>query len=616
MLPVDTILDYILGILCSKKILILIGETGSGKTIRVPQLAYFLGLSNKNKILCTEPRRIAVCSAAREVAKKIRCNLGSTVGYSIRFQDYTGPKTRIKFITEGLLIKELLFNPSLKNYSILIVDEVHERSSNMDIILSLIKNQIISKMNIRVILMSATIEAEKFSNFLFNCPVLCIPGRNFNLKSYFSRFTIKNFILSVTKVVLKILKTTLKGNILIFTRGRSDIDKIGHIFFSLKNSLNFRSKYEIFPIFSEISTKEQLDLLTEFSSNRKIILATNIAEASLTIPDINFVIDTGLSKVNCFDLKWNQEKLSTFPINKLSVFQRTGRTGRTGNGRCYRLYTKWSYKNEMKDSYLPEIQRIDLCGVILFFKSLGFTNFLNINWLDNPNKILLFVGIKILYLIGALNNKTNLTILGRKMAELPLKPMLGKSLILSKRFNCKNEILHLSCMLSISSFKVKLKSSKEIIRNRKLRKSDHLIYSTFFKNWKKSGYSYKWCNMNELNFVEFGLARNVEVQLESIVKRSKILNEISKKKEPSKALISGFFPNIAKLIKHGFYKLIFSRSYSTLLINQESILNTLPWKSNLILFDHISLNQKFSMKVVCVVKLKNLKNVLFSQLYK
>ena len=144
----------------------------------------------------------------------------------------------------------------------------------MDIILSLIKNQIISKMNIRVILMSATIEAEKFSNFLFNCPVLCIPGRNFNLKSYFSRFTIKNFILSVTKVVLKILKTTLKGNILIFTRGRSDIDKIGHIFFSLKNSLNFRSKYEIFPIFSEISTKEQLDLLTEFSSNRKIILAS------------------------------------------------------------------------------------------------------------------------------------------------------------------------------------------------------------------------------------------------------------------------------------------------------------------------------------------------------
>lgn len=610
MLPVDTILDYILGILCLKKVLILVGETGSGKTLRIPQLAYFLGLSYKNKILCTEPKRIAVCSAAKEVSEKIKCKLSSTVGYAIRFQDNTSPRTKIKFITEGLFIKEILADPSLKKYSILIIDEVHERSSNTDIILSLIKNQIMSKLNIRVILMSATIEAEKFSNFFFNCPVLCIPGRNFNLRSYFSRFTLEDFIFNVTKVVFKIVKTTPKGNILIFLKGRDDIDKLGHIFFSLKDSINFPSKYEIFPIFSEISTKEQLDLLMEFSKCRKIILATNIAEASITIPGIHFVIDTGLSKINFFDLKWNQEKLSTFLINKLSIFQRTGRTGRTDGGRCYRLYTKWSFKNELKESYFPEIQRIDLCGVILFFKSVGFRNLFNINWLDNPSKILLFIGLKSLYLLGALNKKTNLTILGRKITELPLKPMLGKSLLLSERFNCKNEILYLSCMLSISSFRLNFDGSEKCNKTSEFKKSDHLTYSTLFKNWKKSGYSREWCNTNKLNFIEFGLARNIEIQLKSILNKLMIVRKTSNIKQPAKALIGGFFLNIAKLVKYGFYKLVFSRSNSTLLIHKGSILNTLSLKPNFILFDHLLINQKFFVQIVSVIKLDNLKTFL------
>ena len=507
----------------------------------------------------------------------------------------------------------MLSDPSLKKYSILIIDEAHERSSNTDIILSFIKNQIMSKSNIRVIIMSATIEANKFSNFFFNCPVLCIPGRNFNLRSYFSRYTLKNYIFNVIKVVLKILKTTLKGNILIFLKGKDDIDKLGHIFFSLRDSIGFSSKYEIFPIFSEISTKEQLDLLTGFSKNRKIIFATNIAEASLTIPGINFVIDTGLSKINFFDIKLNREKLSPFLVNKLSVFQRAGRTGRTGCGRCYRLYTKWSFKNELRESCFPEIQRIDLCGVILFFKSLGFKNLFNIHWLDNPGKILLFIGLKTLYLLGALNKKTNLTILGRKIAELPLKPMLGKSLIMSEKFNCKNEILYLSSMISIFSSKEKVNSPENFIQTSEFKKSDHLTYSTFFKNWKKSGYSRQWCNTSKLNFDEFNLARNIENQLKLIMSKSMTFRKTSTKKQPIKALISGFFLNIAKLVKYGFYKLVFSRSNSTLLIYKGSFLNTLSFKPNLILFDHLLLDQKFFGKIVSVVKVENLKAFLFLQ---
>ena len=285
MLPVDTILDYIVGILSLKKVIILTGETGSGKTLRIPQLAYFLRFSSKKKILCTEPRRIAVCCAAKEISKRMNCRLGSTVGYSVRFEDCISPETKIKFITEGLLIKEWLSDPCLKHYSILIIDEVHERSSNADILLTLIRNQIILRYNLKIILMSATVDSEKFSRFLFNCPVFCIPGRCFSIVSFFSKVTSENFVFNATKTIFKILGTTSSGNILLFLSGKGEIDKLGHILFSLKNYLAFNSEYELYPVFSELPTREQVRYLETFSKKRKIILATpeQVAELKGTL---------------------------------------------------------------------------------------------------------------------------------------------------------------------------------------------------------------------------------------------------------------------------------------------------------------------------------------------
>lgn len=606
MLPVDTILDFIVGILSFKKVMILTGETGSGKTLRIPQLAYFLCFSGGGKILCTEPRRIAVCCAAKETSKRMKCRLGSIVGYSVRFEDCVSPETRIKFITEGLLIKEWLSDPCLKHYSILIIDEVHERSSNTDILLTLIRNQIILRYNLKIILMSATVDSEKFSRFLFNCPVFCIPGRCFSIVSFFSKVTSQNFVLNATKTIFKILGATSSGNILLFLKGKREIDKVGHILFSLKNYLTFDSEYELYPVFSELPTREQVKYLETFSRKRKIILATNIAEASITIPNINFVLDTGLSKSNYFDLKWNQEKLISIPINRLSASQRTGRTGRTQNGRCYRLYTKWNLKYELGKNFLPEIKRMDLCGTILFFKSLGIKHFISLNWLDNPPKMLLLVGLKTLYLLGAVNKKNELTILGRKLVELPLKPMLGKSLILSLKFNCKKEILYLSCMLSILISRVNVRNTKDLNYNQVSIQSDHMLYSELFREWKQSNYSYQWCKKKNLSFAELNLAKSIEFQLKSIFRRLGDVKLITNNVDVEKALISGFFLNIGKLEKNGFYRPIFSRYFPLLKMYPGSILENFPYRANIVLFDHLYFNLKVFMKVISSIKIFNL----------
>jgi len=616
MLPIDSILDHINAMLLSSNVMILTGETGSGKTLRIPQIAHFLSLSSIKKVLCTEPRRIAVCNSAIEISKQIGSKVGSIVGYSVRFEEYLSSKTKIKFITEGILIKEWFLDPCLKNYSTLIIDEAHERSFNTDTILSLIRNQMEFRLELKIILMSATIDSKKFSNFLFDCPVLCIPGRCFSIVSFFSKLTSEKTILNIIKTTFEVLDVTHKGDVLLFLKGRTDIDKIGHILFSIKSFLAVYDNYEIFPIFSEFSTNDQLNMVKDFSKKRKIILATNIAEASITIPNVNFVIDTGLSKFNYFDMRLNQEMLTTFPINYLSSVQRSGRTGRTHSGRCFRLYSKWSLKNELGKNIPPEIQRIDLCATLLFFKSFGLKQFICLTWLDDPPRCLLAIALKTLYLVGAISKDNNLTILGRKLVELPLKPMLGKSLILSITFNCKDELLYLSCILSIPFSKLKFNLLEYFSKTQNSILGDHGVYSELFKQWKSSGYSYQWCERNGLNFINFQVAKNIESQLKSLIEKLNIIKIFSKKKETEKALLSGFFLNTARLLKNGLYIPIFSRHYLSLKIYQECSLNSYHYKAYFILYDHLQLNLEPFMEIITVVTFENLKELLLCLLNK
>ena len=613
MLIIDNFLDYISGILSYQNMIILTGETGSGKTLKIPQLTYFLGFSGEKKIVCTEPRRIAVYFAAKEISKRIGCKLGSIVGYSVRFEECFNHETKIKFITEGLLIKEWLSDPSLKNYSILIIDEAHERSSNMDVLFSLIKNQYILGLDLKVILMSATMNCKKFSKFFNNCPVLCIPGRNFVIKSFYLKLTPERFILNAIKTVYRILKFTSVGNILIFLKGKEEIDLLGHVLFNLKDFFNSKIKYDVFPVFSEISTNEQVVFIEKFSLKRKIILSTNISEASITIPNINFIIDTGLSKFNCLDYRWKQEKLVLLPISRLNANQRTGRTGRTCSGRCFRLYSKWSYIHELGKKVTVEIQRIDLGSTILFFKSLGYKYTISLDWLDSPLKISLLSGLKTLYLIGAVDKTTNLTVMGRKLVELPLKPMLGKSLIMSNKFNCKEDILYLACLLSISLFTTKDKNIHDFRFKASYPDSEHMIYSEFYKLWKSSDNPTQWCRINKLNPYDLNVARNIEHQLYSIMKKFKNSDGNSKIKDPEKALLSGFFLNLAKLSENGSYSLIFSRHCSFIKFCPKSNLSQFPLKPNLILFDHLYFNNtKPFMKIISVIKTGSIR--LFSSL--
>ena len=537
----------------------------------------------------------------------MRCKIGSIVGYSVRFEECFDSKTKIKFVTEGLLVKEWLLNPQLKNYSTLIIDEAHERSSNTDIILSLIRNQIILKLDIKIILMSATIDTEKFSQFLFNCPVFSIPGRCFSIKSFYSRITPKNFLYITLKIIFKILKKTLKGNILIFLRGKKDIDKLGYILFCFRKNQIVDKNYEIFPLFSELSTKNQIDLIEKFSIKRKIILATNVAEASITLSNVKFVIDNGISNFNFFDPRWNHEKITSLPIHRINSYQRSGRTGRTTCGRCFRLYTKWSLKYELGEYIIPEIKRIDISSTILFFKSIGLKKFNYLQWLDSPSNNLILTGLKMLYLLGAINKINKLTVLGRKLVELPLKPMLGKSLLISHKFDCKKEILYFSCISSISNLKINNQTVRSFNPVVSKKGSDHLIYAEIFKKWKKIKYTSLSYVKENRTFNDFKLAENIEFQLLSTLKKL-INNKIIKiEKDTNKALLSGFFLNTAKHIKNGCYSPLFSRNDFLFKIHPQSSINDLNFRPNLILFDQLYFDVKIFMKIITIIKIESFK---------
>ena len=612
MLLFDTILDYIAGILSTKNVIVLTGETGSGKTIKIPQLAYFLGLTNQKKILCTEPRRISVCNAAKEVSKRIGCRLGTIAGYSIRFEERINFQTKLKFVTEGLLLKEWLANPFLKTYSVLIIDEAHERSSYTDTILALVKNQINLSHDLKVVLMSATLDAEKFSKFLFNCPVLYIPGRCFSIRSFFLKSTSEAYISNIVKTIYYIMTVASKGDVLVFLNGKEEIDLVGHILYSVRKFFFSSLDYDIIPIFSELSTTDQITFLENFSNKRKIILATNIAEASITISGINFIVDTGLSKLSYFDLAWNQKKLALLPINPLNAKQRAGRIGRIHSGRCFHLYSKWSFRNELGTKTIPEIQRIDLCGTILFLKSLGLTHFLSFNWIDNPPKIMIIIGLKTLYLLGALNKRNQLTVLGRKMVEFPLRPMLSKSLILSEKFNCREEIIYLSCLLSIPFLNLSFKLLKKLKFKSEIFYSDHLIYCEIFREWKKNNYSREWCENYNYNFSDFSIAKNIEYQLQSLIRKIKTEKKVSLLKKIEQALLSGFFLNTAKLVKNGFYRSIFSKNQLILKICSSSNLNNFSSSATLILFDHLQFKTKIFMKIITVIPIEVMKEFSFN----
>ncbi|KAK2715119.1 pre-mRNA-splicing factor ATP-dependent RNA helicase DHX16-like [Artemia franciscana] len=561
-LPIFPFREDLLKAIEDHQILIIEGETGSGKTTQIPQYLYEHGFTKDGKkIGCTQPRRVAAMSVAARVAQEMNVKLGNEVGYSIRFEDCTSERTLVKYMTDGMLLREFLSEPDLSSYSVMIIDEAHERTLHTDILFGLIKDISRFRSDLKLLISSATLDAEKFSEFFDDAPVFRIPGRRFPVDIYYTKAPEADYIDACVVTVLQIHVTQSLGDILVFLTGQEEIETCLEILQERTRKLGKKIKeLLVLPIYANLPSDMQAKIFEPTPPGaRKCILATNIAETSLTIDNIIYVIDPGFAKQNSYNPKTGMESLVVTPISKASANQRAGRAGRVAAGKCFRLYTAWAYQNELEENAIPEIQRVNLGNVVLLLKSLGINDLVHFDYLDPPPYETLALALEQLYALGALNHRGELTKIGRRMAEFPCDPMMSKMLLASEKYKCASEACTIAAMLSVNS-SVFYRPKDKVLQADTARKNffvpggDHLSLFNVYDQWEESGFSSQWCYENFIQHRSMKRARDVRDQLEGLMQRVEIEMTSSPTETESirKSITAGYFYHTARLSKGGY----------------------------------------------------------------
>eukprot|EP01027_Heterolobosea_sp_BB2_P018965 GEZU01026652.1.p1 GENE.GEZU01026652.1~~GEZU01026652.1.p1 ORF type:complete len:1165 (+),score=380.96 GEZU01026652.1:84-3578(+) len=553
-LPIYKLRDELIRAVTENQILVVIGETGSGKTTQMTQYLAEAGFTSRGKIACTQPRRVAAMSVAKRVAEEFGCRLGQEVGYSIRFEDCTSPETVIKYMTDGMLLREALLNPDLSQYSVIMLDEAHERTIHTDVLFGLLKKVVKKRPDLKLIVTSATLDAEKFSSYFFNCPIFTIPGRTFPVEVLYTKEPETDYLDASLVTVMQIHLNEPPGDILLFLTGQEEIDTACQILYERMKALGPSvPELIILPIYSTLPSEMQSRIFEPAPPGaRKVVIATNIAETSLTIDGIYYVVDPGFAKQKCYNPKIGMDSLVVAPISQAGARQRAGRAGRTGPGKCYRLYTESAYKNEMLPNTVPEIQRTNLAMTVLTLKAMGINDLIGFDFMDPPPVQTLITAMEQLYSLGALDDEGLLTRLGRKMAEFPLEPPLSKMLIASVDFGCSDEILTIVSMLSVQTIFYRPKDKQAQADQKKAKffqpEGDHLTLLAVYQAWKQNNYSNPWCYENFIQVRSMKRAQDVRKQLLAIMDKYK-LDVVSCGKNYTKvrkAICSGFFAHAAK----------------------------------------------------------------------
>ncbi|MCJ1303306.1 DEAH-box ATP-dependent RNA helicase prp22, partial [Hypocenomyce scalaris] len=452
-LPVYKFRKQLLDAVNENQLLIVVGDTGSGKTTQLTQFLAEGGYANRGMIGCTQPRRVAAMSVAKRVAEEVGCRLGQEVGYTIRFEDCTSPETKIKYMTDGMLQREVLLDPDLKRYSVIMLDEAHERTIATDVLFGLLKKTLKRRSDLKLIVTSATLDADKFSEYFNKCPIFTIPGRTFPVEIMYSREPESDYLDAALVTVMQIHLTEPQGDILLFLTGQEEIDTSCEILYERMKALGPSvPELIILPVYSALPSEMQSKIFEPAPpGSRKVVIATNIAETSITIDQIYYVIDPGFVKQNAYDPKLGMDSLVVTPISQAQAKQRAGRAGRTGPGKCFRLYTEAAFQSEMLPTSIPEIQRQNLSNTILMLKAMGINDLLHFDFMDPPPTNTMLTALEELYALSALDDEGLLTRLGRKMADFPMEPDLAKVLIASVDIGCSDEILSIVAMLSVQT---------------------------------------------------------------------------------------------------------------------------------------------------------------------
>jgi len=467
-LPICARREEIVAALSSHQVLIVAGETGSGKTTQLPKMCLEAGLDLRGRIGCTQPRRVAAMSISRRVAEELGVTWGREVGCKMRFNDDTSRDTRIKFMTDGILLAEIQSDPLLRAYSTLILDEAHERSLNIDFLLGHLQRLLQKRADLKVIITSATIDTEAFSKAFGGAPVIEVSGRLFPVDVRYQPIGETNeegeltsdvsFVEAAAHATEDALIETDSGDILVFLPTERDIREAREL---LEEKLG--PSFEVLPLFGRLAGGDQQRIFAP-SGKRRVVLATNIAETSLTIPRIAVVIDTGLARMSRYNPHTRTKRLPVEPVSQSSANQRAGRAGRVRDGLCIRLYSQEDYEKRPRFTQ-PEIQRANLAEVILRMKAFKLGDVETFPFLNPLLAQAVRSGYQLLQELGALTeaegNTWELTPLGRELARLPLDPTLGRMLLEARTEGALDEMLVIAAGLSVPDPRERPEDAKE-----------------------------------------------------------------------------------------------------------------------------------------------------------
>ena len=525
------------------------GETGSGKSTQIPQ--WCNELENVSQVVCTQPRRIAATSLATRVAQEMGVKLGVEVGYEVRFDHRSGPTTSLRYVTDGILVRQLMSNTTLEGYDVVVIDEVHERRVSTDVLTGLVRRILPVRRDLKVVIMSATLNTSMFSEFFGGCDHLKIPGKIYPIEVLYSPNSLERVCLSgeemkrfadyVPQSINLILDICIsekrEGDILVFVTGRDEIDVIcDYLEELLAQYASQTGQIDVIPLYGELPYSSQQRIFdppprtTIGKIGRKCIIATNIAETSITIDGVVFVIDSGRVKLSSVSKSSHMKSLLPELISQSSATQRAGRAGRTSPGKCYRLYDEAVFDSMSKDT-LPEMLRCDLTTTVLHLKTMGI-DLGSFESLDQPDSVALGAALENLQLLNAIDPVTNeVTGVGRLMAQFPVDCEISRMLVASWNYRCQEEILTLAAMLGGdrpgSVFVLVGKKNREKANQMKSQfyhsSGDHLTYINVFDKFEENGFSSEWCRDTFVNFKILNEARIIREQLTKIMRELKLV---------------------------------------------------------------------------------------------
>ena len=533
-LPVYEQKQRILDSLAKHQVIIVQSPTGSGKTTQIPVILHEAGYSDNGIIAVTQPRRIAALSVSEFISKQLGTSYPGLVGYKMHFEDKTDLTTKIKIMTDGILLQEMKLDPMLNKYSVIMVDEAHERSLNIDFVLGLLKRVLKVRHDLKIIVSSATMNAEKFSTYFDGSPIVTIDTITYPVTVIYDPPTIpastqtltaqEALLSKITNTIDRILYNKTDGDILVFLPGEKSIkDCISRLY-----SSSFARKIQIIPLYGRLPKEEQEKVFDPAPFGRKkVIISTNIAETSVTIDGITSVIDSGLAKLNFYNPHTFTSSLIETPVSKASCNQRRGRAGRTQSGTCYRLYPRKDY--DTRESYTTEeIFRTDLSEVVLRMAELGITDFETFDFISQPQKDGIRGAVETLKMLKALNNDNTLSSIGKLMVLFPLPPRVSRIIVESilKYPDVLHEVLIAAAFLSTHSPFV-LPQGEEVDA-RKAHHSfrdiqgDFVSYVKLFKTYQSQKNKEQFCKKNYLDEKVMAEIENIVLQLSDIISEQQI----------------------------------------------------------------------------------------------